>query len=303
VQDEKAVQMHQRVLVLGQQFEKVLLKEVPEEDQENFYTKESLLFSAWILMRGQQYNHCIETLTIAINAYPDIPARVYYLRASCFLAQHNHKRCIYDLRKAFQQDPTFIATYSLMGSVQLQIGDRTEAQHSFKTFIEKGHADSADYVNALYALSLLQQPAGKDMGKKVGPGYSYFKRARQADERYRSLYGHDFTMTEWKLTAIGTYEDPSLLIEQRKRLQQARVARMAATLSNVKLPPETTPKYDSSHCAQCGSTTRKEENAAGKPLLKCGACKSVYYCCRECQKKSYKAGHKEECERLQQAWT
>lgn len=302
VQDEKAVQMHQRVLVLGQQFEKVLLKDVPEKNQENFYTKESLLFSAWILMRGQQYSHCIDTLNIAIGAFKDIPARVYYLRASCFLALQNHRRCIYDLRKANLLDPTFVATYSLLGSVQLQIGDKVEAQHSFKTFIEKGHPDSADYVNALYALSLLQQPNAKESGKKGGLGLSYFKKARQADERYRSLYGHEFTMTEWKLNAIGTYEDPSLLVEQRKRLEQAKVVRMAASLSNVKLPDETPPKYDSGHCAQCGSTTRKDEEAKDKPLLKCSACKAVYYCSKDCQKKHFKVGHKGECERIREAW-
>jgi len=302
VQDEKAVHMHQRVLVLGQQFEKVLLKDVPDENQENFYTKESLLFSAWILMRGQQYAHCIDTLNIAINSFSDIPARVYYLRASCFLALQNHKRCIYDLRKACTLDPTFVATYSLLGSVQLQIGDKVEAQRSFKTFVEKGHPDSADYVNALYALSLLHHPSGKESGKKGGLGLTYFKKARKADERYHYLYGHDFTMTEWKLNAIGTYEDPSLLVEQRKRLEQAKVVRMASILSNVKLPEEAPPKYDSSHCAQCGSTTCKDEENKDKPLLKCSACKSVYYCSKDCQKKHFKVGHKAECERIREAW-
>lgn len=55
--DDKAAPMSERVLILGQQYEKVLLKNIPEEQREGFFIKQSLLFSAWILMVGRQYQH------------------------------------------------------------------------------------------------------------------------------------------------------------------------------------------------------------------------------------------------------
>lgn len=55
--DDKAAPMSERVLILGQQYEKVLLKHIPEEQKEGFFIKDSLLFSAWILLVGKQYQH------------------------------------------------------------------------------------------------------------------------------------------------------------------------------------------------------------------------------------------------------
>ena len=55
--DDKAAPMSERVLILGQRYEKVLLKDVAEADREGFFIKESLLFSAWILLVGRQYQH------------------------------------------------------------------------------------------------------------------------------------------------------------------------------------------------------------------------------------------------------
>ena len=55
--DDKAAPMSERVLILGQQYEKVLLKDVPEEQREGFFVKNSLLFSAWILLVGKQHQH------------------------------------------------------------------------------------------------------------------------------------------------------------------------------------------------------------------------------------------------------
>lgn len=55
--DDKAAPMSERILILGQQFEKVLLKNIPEEEKEGFFVKDSLLFSAWILLVGRQFKH------------------------------------------------------------------------------------------------------------------------------------------------------------------------------------------------------------------------------------------------------
>lgn len=55
--DERAAPMSERILILGQQYEKVLLKNIPEEEKEGFFVKDSLLFSAWILLVGRQFKH------------------------------------------------------------------------------------------------------------------------------------------------------------------------------------------------------------------------------------------------------
>lgn len=57
IMDDKAAPMSERILILGQQYEKVLLKNIPEEQKEGFYVKDSLLFSAWILLVGRQFKH------------------------------------------------------------------------------------------------------------------------------------------------------------------------------------------------------------------------------------------------------
>lgn len=57
IMDDKAAPMSERILILGQQFEKVLLKHIPEEEKEGFFVKDSLLFSAWILLVGRQFKH------------------------------------------------------------------------------------------------------------------------------------------------------------------------------------------------------------------------------------------------------
>lgn len=57
IMDDKAAPMSERILILGQQYEKVLLKNIPEEEKEGFFVKDSLLFSAWILLVGRQFKH------------------------------------------------------------------------------------------------------------------------------------------------------------------------------------------------------------------------------------------------------
>ncbi|WIA21757.1 hypothetical protein OEZ85_000919 [Tetradesmus obliquus] len=44
------------------------------------------------------------------------------------------------------------------------------------------------------------------------------------------------------------------------------------------------------HCLECG-----EEEAEGTQLLRCGNCKTAYYCSKACQKAHWRAGHKAVC--------
>lgn len=68
IMDDKAAPMSERILILGQQYEKVLLKNIPEEQKEGFFVRDSLLFSAWILLVGRQFKHWYVTI-ICNNIY------------------------------------------------------------------------------------------------------------------------------------------------------------------------------------------------------------------------------------------
>ncbi|KAG9681899.1 hypothetical protein KCU95_g14669, partial [Aureobasidium melanogenum] len=52
-------------------------------------------------------------------------------------------------------------------------------------------------------------------------------------------------------------------------------------------------------CAQC---KKPEEDPEEKPLKPCTACKSVFYCSRDCTKAHYKV-HKKECAKLAQEYS
>jgi hypothetical protein len=53
--DDRATHLSERILVLGQQYELLLLKSVPEEQKESYYSKYTLLFSSWILLAGHHF--------------------------------------------------------------------------------------------------------------------------------------------------------------------------------------------------------------------------------------------------------
>ncbi|CAD0098330.1 unnamed protein product, partial [Aureobasidium mustum] len=57
------------------------------------------------------------------------------------------------------------------------------------------------------------------------------------------------------------------------------------------------PPHQSALSAKSQKKTRKK-----KPLKACTACKSVFYCSRECTKAHYKA-HKKECAKLAQEYS
>lgn len=54
--------------------------------------------------------------------------------------------------------------------------------------------------------------------------------------------------------------------------------------------------YEMSHCSCCGQVASEDVI-----LMKCSACKAVVYCTLECQKKDWKAGHKQRCHMLRKS--
>ena len=77
----------------------------------------------------------------------------------------------------------------------------------------------------------------------------------------------------------------------RGRTREEKSEQVAAERDRGASPESTGPERRKS-CSQCGSTTRQD--GTGGKLFKC-ACRTVLYCSKECQKQSWKEGHKAVC--------
>ncbi|KAG0175714.1 hypothetical protein DFQ28_003194 [Apophysomyces sp. BC1034] len=286
--DDKAAPMSERVLILGQQYEKVLLRNIPEEQKEGFFIKESLLFSAWILHVGRQYQHCVTTLTLAIDTYNDLPPRVFFLRASCYFSLGKLRIGLKDLERCLEQDENFVVAYSVLGAVYMSLNERENAVKNFKLYLQNGHPDTADTVNTLYSLAILLHQKSKKTEAR-----DYYKKAKVAEARFKHLYGTNTGMSDAKRDAVQLHETPdeaSKIINSAmpsKQLNNRMEQLIKAGILVSPYPPN--PKQ----CSNCGESHRKEDPE--KSLLCCGACKSIWYCSRECQVQDYKRGHKTAC--------
>ncbi|CAO3617053.1 unnamed protein product [Mucor hiemalis] len=293
IMDDKAAPMSERILILGQQYEKVLLKNIPEEQKEGFYVKDSLLFSAWILLVGRQFKHCITTLSLAIDTYPDLPARVFFLRASCYLSLGKLRLGIKDLEKALERDPKFSIAYFVLGSVYLAMdNERENAIKNYKLYLQNGHPDTNDYVHALYALSVLVNHK-----KRKSEAHNFYVKGKLAEARFKELYGAHAGFSDTKRDAIlahETEEEAEKLIAAyapKKQHDQKMQQLIQSGILNTSFPPN--PK----RCSHCAATHAKDKPEA--PLLACGACRSIWYCSRNCQVADFKASHKGQCKQLQ----
>ncbi|KAI8064462.1 hypothetical protein BC940DRAFT_335302 [Gongronella butleri] len=290
--DDKAAPMSERVLILGQQYEKVLLKDIPEAEKEGFFVKYSLLFSAWILLVGKQFDHCITTLNLAITTYDDITARIYFLRATCYFSTNKIELGIKDLEKCIEMDREFHLANSILGSVYYSLKKDDLAIKHFGSFLEWGHPDTPDFVNALYSMALLSKKK-----KKVDEGKAYYNRAKEAEVRFKALYGTHVGMNNVKRDAIYAFESPeeaqrlifTNMNKRDKQMYSQKIEQLIeAGILNTAYPAS--PK----NCSNCGAGHLKDQ--PGKALLCCGACRGIWYCSRECQKTDYKK-HKLTCKK------
>ncbi|KAG2175635.1 hypothetical protein INT43_001282 [Umbelopsis isabellina] len=296
VMDDKAAPMSERVLILGQQFEKVLLKNIPEEQQEGFFVKDSLLFSAWILLVGKQYDHCITTLTLALDTYNDLPVRMYFVRATCHLSNGDLDAGIADLKLCIEKEPTYPYPYSVLGSIYISNKNKEEAIKNFKLYLENGHADTADYTNSLYGLAFLTLDNKSEAAE-------YYEKGKKNEERFKDLYGSVPGLNDIKRRAILAHEPADkakkMIAAAMPPVQpNAKIERLieAGILGRPKSYPPSPEQ-----CSECGSKHRQGE--PGKSLLSCGACQSIWYCSRDCQKANYRKGHKAACASLKKAIT
>ncbi|ORX48561.1 hypothetical protein DM01DRAFT_1338616 [Hesseltinella vesiculosa] len=289
--DDKAAPMSERVLILGQQYEKVLLKDIPDAEKEGFFVKYSLLFSAWILLVGKQYDHCITTLNLAIETYDDITARIFFLRATCYFSTNQVDLGIKDLHKCLELDQDFHLANSILGSVYLSQKKEEEAAKHFELFLEAGHPDTPDFVNAQYSMALLTKSKDAEKAK------TYYKSAKESETRFKQLYGTHVGMNNVKRDSIYAFEssdDAQRLVfanmNKRDRMQYGQKIEklIEAGILNTAYPASP------NNCSNCGAKHLKD--APGKALLCCGGCRGIWYCSRECQKSDFKK-HKLGCKK------
>ncbi|KAI8990149.1 hypothetical protein BDB01DRAFT_780183 [Pilobolus umbonatus] len=292
--DDKAAPMSERILILGQQYEKVLLKHIPEEEKEGFFVKDSLLFSAWILLVGKQYKHCASTLTIAIDTYHDLPARVFYLRASCHLSMNKTGLGIKDLETALKKDPNFHFAHFLLGSIYSSMGnDITTSIKHYELYLNESHPASNYTVHAYYALSVLLSGQRK---RKLAAA-EYYHLGKAAEEKFIELYGIHTGLSDIKRQAISLFETPqeaNRLIEKytsKKQRDEKMQKFIQSGLLQASYPP------NPNKCSHCAAGHVKD--SPDTPLLTCGACRGIWYCSRECQVADYKSSHKNQCKKFQ----
>ncbi|CAI2171944.1 17875_t:CDS:10 [Funneliformis geosporum] len=332
--DDKATEMSPRIMTLAQQYEKLLKLDLnddinvkqdkmveakkseklypPQDGHDNIepeFTRESLILVIWLLFNGKQYPFCIQTLKIALSQLESkLHPRLFHLRASCYLATDDFKNCIKDLERLIMLNPNFVDAYSIQGSIQMSHGDRTDAVRNFKIYIEKANKDSTSYSHALYALSVLTGQNTTTGNRKVKQtlrnqqALNYYKKAKEAEERYKYLYGRIPDITEVKRTAIALFEQKGskeIKVEKDSKKEAERLAPIFQKL--LASPPN---GEQQKRCKTCGSQTRQyvsgeSESEKKKNLLICAGCSVANYCSKDCQKKDWKNGHKKDCAPLE----
>lgn len=202
---------------------------------------------------------------------------------------------IKDLEKALERDPKFSIAYFVLGSVYLSMeNERENAIKNYKLYLQNGHPDTHDTVHALYALSVLV-----NYKKRKSEAHDYYVKAKKAEDRFQELYGTHTGLSDIKRQAILAHESPEQaekLIAQyapKKQYDQKIQQLIQSGILNTSFPPN--PK----RCSHCAATHAKDK--PDSPLLACGACKSIWYCSRDCQVADYKASHKTQCKQFQAA--
>ncbi|KAG0303571.1 hypothetical protein BGZ98_006519 [Dissophora globulifera] len=321
--DEKACKLNQRILKLAEQYELYVQTDNPEntstttvdseeegaEQQTTIYTRDSVIFVIMILWSGGQYEHCIQTLTFAIQEFEPIKGRLYELRASCHMALRNFKACNEDLEEALATEPVNVENHSTLGNVYYAIHQAQDALHHFKSFVELAHPDSRTLPNAYYALSVLTLQSAPSGGTKkkssqalkqtamLKDAQNYFKKAQDADLRFKELYGVVTGLNEIKRTAYQAFQARSA---NRNGFITSDPTPALLEASEILKKSFKSPGISS--CANCGrpdnvANDTRSPDQKPKPLIKCAKCNKVAYCSRPCQISHWNSTHKNTCKK------
>ncbi|KAF8966362.1 hypothetical protein BGZ46_000396 [Entomortierella lignicola] len=321
--DEKACQINQRILKLAEQYEVYVQTHNPEgtstataeseeegaEQQTTIYTRDSVIFVIMILWSGGQFEHCIQTLTFAIQEFADLKGRLLELRSTCHMALRNFKACNEDLEEALTAEPVNVENHSTLGNVYYVTHQAQDALHHFKAFVEVAHPDSRTLPNAYYALSILtlqSAPSGATKKKSnqalkqaaaLKDAQDYFKKAQEADVRFKELYGVATGLNDIKRTAIQAFQ-----IRTANRNGFISTDPTPALLEASEILKKSFKSPGVSSCANCGRADNvanegRAPTSKPKPLIKCNKCNKVAYCSRPCQITHWNSTHKNSCKK------
>lgn len=197
----------------------------------------------------------------------------------------------------------------MLGNVYYATHQAQDAIHHFKSYVENAHPDSRTLPNAYYALSTLtlqSAPSGATKKKSnqalkqaavIKEAQEYYRKALQADERFKELYGVPTVFNEVKRTATVAFQARSA---GRNGLLQTDST--AALLEASEALKKSFKSLGITSCANCdrpdnvANDTRTPE-AKYKPLIKCGKCNKVAYCSKVCQISHWNATHKNTCKK------
>lgn len=135
--------------------------------------------------------------------------------------------------------------------------------------------------------------------KKKNEAHEYYVRAKATEERFKELYGTHTGLSETKRAAILAHEPEAeaqkllAAYAPKKQPDQKLQQLIQSGILNTSYPPN--PKS----CSRCAAAHVKDK--PDTPLLACGACRSIWYCSRECQVADFKSSHKNQCKQLQAA--
>ncbi|GJJ76751.1 hypothetical protein EMPS_09110 [Entomortierella parvispora] len=321
--DEKATQMNQRILKLAEQYEMYVQTYNPEgtstatvdsdeegaEQQTTIYTRDSVVFVIMILWCGQQFEHCVQTLTFAIQEFAPIKGRMLELRASCHMALRNLKLCNEDLEEALTCEPINVENHSTLGNIYYVTHNAQDALHHFKSFVAVAHPDSRTLPNAYYAIATLTlQSAPTNATKKksnqalkqastIKEAQAYFAKAQEADVRFKELYGVETGFNEIKRTAYQAFSARSAT-----RTGMISTDPMPALIDASEALKKAFKAPGVSSCANCGRADNvanegRSQELKPKPLIKCAKCNKVAYCSRPCQINHWNSTHKNTCKK------
>ncbi|KAF9980546.1 hypothetical protein BGZ75_008317 [Mortierella antarctica] len=324
--DDKACVMNQRILKLAEQYEMYVQTYNPEgtstatvdsdeegaEQQTTIYTKDSVVFVIMILWCGQQFEHCIQTLTFAIQEFSQIKGRMLELRASCQMSLRNYKACIEDFEEALNTEPVNVEIHSMLGNIFYATHQAQDALHHFKSFVAVANRDSRTLPNAYFALATLtlqSAPSGATKKKSnqalkqaqiLKDAQNYFKLAEEADTHFKTLFGVNTGFNEIKAAAYQAF------------VQTRAAGRNGVLLTNTDPTPallEASEMLKKSFkspgiaaCANCGrpdnvANEGRSAEQKPKPLIKCAKCSKVAYCSRPCQILHWNSTHKNVCKK------
>ena len=246
---------------------------------------------------------------------PTARATLYQNMASQYLALGRMKKCVEYLSRSLAEeddyDVHFLRAQIRLREGMLNTAKRKAAHKDLLAYFKDANFDDAAYYVACFSMACVCSQKDGLTGD-VREGLRYYQKGLDAHKRHVYLYGPDAdelekpSMKTVEGMVHSNYAPPGVPAKVRRaKIEEVYQMQMAcrndedlARAFRASVPGGGDDGKSSfrSMCANCSKTTR-DKDASGKylELKKCKRCKTVVYCCRECQVTHWKAVHKVEC--------